>query len=255
MLADLVHFTMCAFPSTFRFADAGKRLEGRPRQGRNMRAEQLPNPIRSHCRGVDGLSHLAVVVVDIVGSTRALQALGPQRYAELIREFRRRVGECADEFGVVPFVNTGDGFILTSSRPSCALDTARAILHDNQERRHRYPVPIELRAAVHCGPIYACEDGLFGVALHTACELGDTAAAGTIWVSDAVASEVRELPSHRERLVHRQSVELAKSGPCVVWGYRWTPTVARTTSLRRPTVSSGGRGQRSLVVTRGGGSP
>src|SRR5438128_12597088 len=64
---------------------------------------------------------------DIEGSTRLLQEIGGDRYAERLLDHRQRVRRVVAEHGGVEFGTEGDAFFIVFASPSDALDAAAAM--------------------------------------------------------------------------------------------------------------------------------
>ena len=121
---------------------------------------------------------------DVEGSTRLLDELGAERYAEALAEHRRVVrGACAERAGVE--VDTqGDAFFVAFPTAPGALDAARAIVEELQ------PGLIRVRIGVHTGTPILTQEGYVGPDVHRAARIAASGHGGQVLVSAATAALV-----------------------------------------------------------------
>jgi predicted ATPase len=134
---------------------------------------------------------------DMEGSTRLLQCLGPERYAELLGEYRRVVrGACARNGGVEVDVQ-GDGLFFAFPTAPAALAASRAVTDALA------PGPTRVRVGVHTGRPLLTEEGYVGVDVHRAARIAAAAHGGQVIVSESTAEladeGLRPLGVHRLR--------------------------------------------------------
>ncbi len=124
-----------------------------------------------------------IAVIDIVGSTALARRIGDLAYAAMLEDFRASVRFVAASYKGHEFADTGDGFIHLYQAPVESLDATIAILNANERLNASRANGVVLRAGLHRGSLVRCKSGLVGLALNNACELGQNADAGELWLS------------------------------------------------------------------------
>ena len=175
------------------------------------------NTLRDVSRPPELSRMLAIVVTDIVGSTSLALRVGDLAYAAMIEEFRACVRSCVHRFDGREFAHTGDGFIHTYDDPDHALEGACAIFRTNARLNCARAEEITLRGGVHCGRLVRSASGPIGVALNEACEIGQNAAAGKLWLS-STAHDALVTAADAEDAV----VDLPKSGRRRIHEFDWS---------------------------------
>ncbi|MGK2929517.1 MAG: AAA family ATPase [Acidimicrobiales bacterium] len=128
--------------------------------------EQLPDlPIAARLRR-------AVVVWDMVESTRHLVAVGDEAYVDLVHELNSLVHRRLSTHRGVAFKYTGDGVFAWFLDEADALRCAAGVAVDLRRRRARAPDdPLRLRTGIAAGQPVDDAGDLFGVAVVTAARL------------------------------------------------------------------------------------
>jgi hypothetical protein len=132
---------------------------------------------------------------DIEGSTRLLQELGAEAYAEALAEHRRLIrAACARHEGVE--VDTqGDAFFYAFSTAPGALAAAE------ETTRKLASGPIWVRIGLHTGTPLLTEEGYVGGDVHRAARIAAAGHGGQVVVSHATAElvelELTDLGEHR----------------------------------------------------------
>jgi len=134
---------------------------------------------------------------DVEGSTRLLNALGPQAYAEKLADQRRLVREACTSQGGVEVDTQGDAFFVAFPTATGALDAARAITEGLASG------PFQLRIGLHSGTPLLTEEGYVGPDVHRAARIAAAGHGGQVLVSSSTAGlvdlELRDLGEHRFR--------------------------------------------------------
>jgi predicted ATPase len=133
---------------------------------------------------------------DIEGSTRLLNELGAQAYADALVEHRRVIREACEQFGGIEVDTVGDAFFVAFAAAQEALAAAR------QATRALAAGPIRVRMGLHTGTPLSTVEGYVGVDLHRAARIAAAGHGGQVLVSQATASlvdreELRDLGEHR----------------------------------------------------------
>lgn len=123
---------------------------------------------------------LTVLVTDIVGSTAKAAALGDQKWKSLLQSHDTIVRRQLRNFDGQEINTTGDGFIMSFTGPTRAIQCARAINRDLQ------PLGIDIRAGLHTGECERRGKDLSGLAVHIASRIAGESPPKAILVSGTV---------------------------------------------------------------------
>jgi predicted ATPase/class 3 adenylate cyclase len=135
------------------------------------------------------------VFTDVEGSTRLLQALGTDTYADALAEHRRALRAVFVRHDGVEVDTQGDSFFV-------AFSTAPAALAAATEAQDALAAgPIRVRIGIHTGTPQVTDEGYVGADVHRAARIAAAGHGGQILVSSSTASLVedrlRDLGEHR----------------------------------------------------------
>ena len=176
---------------------------------------------------------------DVEGSTRLLDELGAERYADVLSEHRRVLREAFQRHGGVEVDTQGDAFFVAFSTAPGALAAAR-------EAQDELAVPV--RMGLHTGTPLLTEEGYVGADVHRAARIAAAGHGRQVLLSMATAALVdgealRDLGEHRlkdlsapERILQLGDAEF----PPLMTLYR--------TNLPVPATPFLGRGEELAVV-------
>jgi adenylate cyclase len=146
--------------------------------------EEILIKVQDHRPPINAMAPDGSVVImftDIEGSTALMEALGEERWLELVRWHNDVVVEQTAVFGGSVVKGQGDGFMLafpaSGSAAACAMGLQRA-LKDGWEG-----VPVPTRMGMHCGSAKAEAGDFFGRAVVIAARIAGAAVGGQILVS------------------------------------------------------------------------
>ena len=136
------------------------------------------------------------VFTDIEGSTRLLQELGADAYAEALADHRRTLREAFVHHDGVEVDTQGDAFFIAFSTAPAAVSAAA------EAQGVLAAGPIRVRMGIHTGTPYVGEEGYVGPDVHRAARIAAAGHGGQILVSSSTASLVesdslRDLGEHR----------------------------------------------------------
>jgi predicted ATPase len=136
------------------------------------------------------------VFTDIEGSTRLLQGLGAEAYADALAEHRRVVREAFDRYDGVEVGTEGDSFFVAFATAPAAIAAAA------DARDALSGGPIRLRMGMHTGTPHISDDNYVGEDVHRAARIAAAGHGGQILVSSSTASLIddtglRDLGEHR----------------------------------------------------------
>ena len=139
---------------------------------------------------------VTLLFTDVDGSTRLLQELGPEGYAQALADHRRILRDAFDAHGGIEVDTQGDAFFAAFRSAGGALEAAR------EARDALAGGRIRVRMGLHTGTPHATRDGYVGVDVHRAARIAAAGHGGQIVLSAATASgatatDLRELGEHR----------------------------------------------------------
>ena len=140
--------------------------------------EEFLTGTRSTARAERSL--LTVVMTDIVDSTGGLSRLGDDRWSALLGQLDTVVHRRVPALGGQVVKHTGDGYLLTFTGPTRALECARALVADAES------LGLTMRNGVHTGECEHRGDDLGGMAVHLATRIMEAAEEGEILTSGTV---------------------------------------------------------------------
>jgi class 3 adenylate cyclase len=126
---------------------------------------------------VPDTSLVALLFVDLVGSTGVAAQLGDRRWADLLAQYHASVRREIGQFRGREIDTAGDGFFITFDGPARAIRCARAIVGDVQT------LGLEARTGVHVGELGFAGGKPVGLAVHVGARIGALAEPGEILVS------------------------------------------------------------------------
>ena len=133
---------------------------------------------------------------DVEGSTRLLQELGPEGYAEALAGHRRALRAAFAAHDGVEVDTQGDAFFVAFPTAPGALAAAAELTYALA------PGPIRVRVGVHTGTPFVTEEGYVGVDVHRAARIAAAGHGAQVLVSASTAAladgaELRDLGEHR----------------------------------------------------------
>jgi predicted ATPase/class 3 adenylate cyclase len=132
---------------------------------------------------------------DIEGSTKLLDALGAEEYAQALAEHRRILREAFTAHGGVEIDTQGDAFFVAFSTAPGALEAAK------QARDALAQSPIRVRMGVHTGTPHLTEEGYVGHDVHRGARIAASGHGGQVLLSretcELAEVEVTDLGEHR----------------------------------------------------------
>ncbi len=127
----------------------------------------------------DGI--VTFLFTDIEGSTRLLEDVGAEAYAEALAEHRQVVRAACTRRGGVEVDTQGDAFFVAFAEARAAIEAARAITEDLASG------PIRVRIGLHTGSPLVTEEGYVGADVHRAARIAAAAHGGQVVVSPVTA--------------------------------------------------------------------
>jgi predicted ATPase/class 3 adenylate cyclase len=197
------------------------------------------------------------VFTDVEGSTRLLQQLGADAYADALAEHRRTLREAFVRHDGVEVDTQGDSFFIAFSTAPAAIAAAA------EAQQMLAAGPIRVRMGIHTGTPYVTDEGYVGPDVHRAARIAAAAHGGQILVSSSTASLVqghslRDLGEHRlkdlaaaERIYQlgAEAFPRLRSMQLTNLPIPATPFLGRQRELEEVTTLLGSRGTRLLTLT------
>jgi predicted ATPase/class 3 adenylate cyclase len=136
------------------------------------------------------------VFTDVEGSTRLLQQLGADAYADALAQHRRVLREAFVRHDGVEVDTQGDSFFIAFSTAPAAIASAA------EAQQVLAAGAIRVRMGIHTGTPYVTDEGYVGPDVHRAARIAAAGHGGQILVSSSTASLVeddslRDLGEHR----------------------------------------------------------
>ena len=136
------------------------------------------------------------VFTDVEGSTRLLQELGANAYADALAQHRRALREAFVRHDGVEVDTQGDSFFIAFSTAPAAIAAAA------ESQQVLTAGPIRVRIGIHTGTPHLTDEGYIGADVHRAARIAAAGHGGQILVSSSTASLVegdslRDLGEHR----------------------------------------------------------
>ena len=133
---------------------------------------------------------------DIEGSTRLLEELGPERYAEALMMHRLLVRAAIERHGGAEIGTEGDSFFVVFD------EATEAVAAASEAQDSLSAGPVRVRMGLHTGTAYHGPDGYVGRDIHVAARIAAAGHGGQVLVSAATvaftgAATLRDLGEHR----------------------------------------------------------
>ncbi len=130
---------------------------------------------------------------DVEGSTKLLDRLGAERYAEALASHRRALRDAFGRNGGVEVDTQGDAFFVAFATAPAAISSAR-------EAQEAMEIPV--RMGLHTGTPFLTDEGYVGTDVHRAARIAAAGSGGQVLVSSATAAltgldDLRDLGEHR----------------------------------------------------------
>ncbi|MEP6909169.1 MAG: adenylate/guanylate cyclase domain-containing protein [Actinomycetota bacterium] len=132
---------------------------------------------------------------DVEGSTRLLDELGSERYAEALARHRRLIRKSCRAYGGVEVDTQGDSFFIAFARASDAVSAAE------HAQRDLAAGPVRVRMGLHTGEPLKTREGYVGADVHKAARIADAGHGGQVLVSTSTCEllddRLKDLGEHR----------------------------------------------------------
>ncbi|HEX6361993.1 MAG TPA: AAA family ATPase, partial [Albitalea sp.] len=147
-----------------------------------------------HPRSEDNLRQVTIMSFDLVESTRLLNALGAERYSDLLAEYHKRCARIFEACGGTPDDPQGDDgamcyFGFPVAREDAAVQALRAGFQIVEAVQR---LGMGIRIGICTGQVVVREGQPVGAAIHFAARLQSIAAPSTIVVGDSTRRIVKE---------------------------------------------------------------
>lgn len=153
---------------------------------------------------VGEIRRLTMVVADLVDSTALSTQVGPDAYHSVVGGFREQVQRIIADYGGHIGSTAGDGVFAVFGHPVAHVDDARRavlaalelcddVTRISEQARRRHGVGIAVRIGIHRGLVYLDveHDDVYGLAANLAARVSSLAPPGSVVVSTAVESLIR----------------------------------------------------------------
>jgi class 3 adenylate cyclase/tetratricopeptide (TPR) repeat protein len=191
------------------------------------------------------LRRLTIMFADLVDSTALSTRVEPEVYRTVVGRYRDEVVRNVERYGGHVGNTKGDGLLAVFGHPEAheddvrraaqaGLDITRSVAALSTRVQRSFGFEIDVRVGIHRGLVYLdiAQDDVYGFAANLAARMCSVAAPGTVAVSDAVASLIRDgfeletRPPQRVKgvdaevipyrvVAERDAVTVAQEGPIV----------------------------------------
>ena len=138
---------------------------------------------------------MTFLFTDIEGSTKLLEELGTERYAEALADHRGVLRRAFSEHGGVEVDTQGDAFFYAFPTPGGAVEAAR------EGSRALSSGPIRVRIGIHTGTPHMTEEGYVGPDVHKGARIAAAGYGGQVLLSrdtrELLQIEATDLGEHR----------------------------------------------------------
>ena len=169
-------------------------------------------------------SEVAILLVDVTGSTPLYEAIGDAAAA-------RQVGACLEVLQSIVarrrgafILSRGDDVLCTFDEPGLALRAAREMLSEAQTAR------LAIHGGLHVGPVVHARGDIFGDAVNLTARLAALARPGEILISRSFVDRIPAVESAGLRLVDNMTFK-GKSEPTEIYSLVPDDGAARTEAL------------------------
>src|SRR4029079_8452188 len=121
---------------------------------------------------------------DVEGSTRMLNALGEEKYAEVLAEHRRILRSAVDRYGGIEVDTEGDAIFAAFPTALDALSAAR------EAQAGLETIGVKVRMGLHTGTPLRTEEGYVGMDVHRAARIAAAGHGGQVLLSSTTAALV-----------------------------------------------------------------
>jgi class 3 adenylate cyclase len=146
----------------------------------------------------------AVMFTDIVGSTEMTARLGDRLAVEIVRAHDSLVRRCLAPRGGREVKHTGDWIMASFGSVQGAVECAKEIQGAIEDYNKNSRYPLAVRVGIHAGEPVEDSRDLFGMTVHLAARICNSAREGEILVSDLV----RETVGGRDSFIEGRLLEL-----------------------------------------------
>jgi class 3 adenylate cyclase len=123
------------------------------------------------------------VFLDIVGSTKLVDAIGDSAWAHLLSWHERALGEVFARYGGELVDQAGDGFFVCFEEPDAALECTVAVQRVLAYHRQEHGFALPVRIGVHRARVLRAGRAFRGKGVHVGARIASRAGAGEILAS------------------------------------------------------------------------
>jgi class 3 adenylate cyclase len=127
-----------------------------------------------------------ILFTDVEGSTSMTERLGDEKARDLLRQHERITREALTAHSGSEIKTMGDGFMISFSSATKALECAIAMQYAFAEHNESTDEPISVRIGLNAGEPIEEDQDLFGTAVNMAARIAAEAAGGEILASNVV---------------------------------------------------------------------
>jgi adenylate cyclase len=190
---------------------------------------------------------LALMFVDVSGSTNLYEALGDAEAHSRVDSCLQRLGRISVEFDGRVIKTAGDGAFFAFPTADGAMQAAGAMLDMLAKEQQIDATAVSVHIGCHFGPVIEVNGDLFGDAVNLASRIAGLAKPGQVILTDDAFTRLSPAVASRTRALNRVAVK-GKREDIAIWEYLWQE-VAELTAL---STRAGGMRGTHLLLRLGG---
>jgi predicted ATPase/class 3 adenylate cyclase/DNA-binding SARP family transcriptional activator len=184
------------------------------REGRRMTDGEVVEAALDRIDAPTG--NITLLMTDMVGSTRLIEAIGDAAWADLAAWHDRTLEALFSRHGGRVMDRAGDGYLVVFDRPDDAVACSQAIQRTLRAHRRQHGFAPRIRIGAHWGTVTYDAGSPRGRDVHLTARVMATAGADEILVTDALAGQVRSTDGEH-RLVRLDGIEAPISITSIEW--------------------------------------
>ena len=163
---------------------------------------------------------LALMFVDISGSTGLYEALGDAEAHARVDACLQRLGRISEEFNGRVIKTAGDGAFFSFPTADNAILAAGQMLDSLEREQAINDQALGVHIGCHFGPVIESNGDLFGDAVNLASRVAGLAKSGQIILTDDTFGRLSPAVASRTRQLNRVAVR-GKREEVAIWEYLW----------------------------------
>jgi class 3 adenylate cyclase len=163
---------------------------------------------------------LAILFVDVSGSTRLYETIGDERALARVGRSLTMIARVSEDCGGRVVKTMGDGAMCVFETADAAMRASRLMLEKNDEQQDPGEPGLGLHVGCHYGPVLESAGDVFGDTVNLAARVAGLAKVGQIITTADTAAKLSPELAARARKLHAMPVK-GKQEPVVICELLW----------------------------------